>query len=256
MPETAMPIDPCNPAEVYACCGLWELLALAGESGEGRFELDAARPHEAKFILKTPAHIDLTDVALALRDTTAVCLQRQPDITPEKDAIAPVQLDLLNRSVTLDWWLTPFWDDSNEFKCWAGQVTSRKLFGELPQLIDPDTARLDAAVYATTRIGIDPRGTWRALEIGYSLNEQGQRWRIYPLAECLAAIGIQSFRPQCKQYRCDYWLWQEPLPLAVARTAMLRPWGGLAATPYRFPILRRGRYKFFDFAQIQEDSHG
>lgn len=207
-------------------------------------------------MLNMPGHTDLTDVARALRNTTPVCLQRQPDIAPEKDAIAPVQLALFNRSITLDWWLTPFWDDSNEFKCWAGQVTSKKLFRELPAIINPDAARLDTAVYATTRIGLDPRGTWRALELGYSLNEQGQPWRIYPLAECLAAIGIQSFRPKCEQYHCNYWLWQEALPLAVARTAMLGPWRGLAVKAYRFPILRRGRYKFFDFAQIQEDSHG
>lgn len=257
MPDIDLEIDPCNPAEVYACCGLWELMALAGEAGEGRFALDAARPREAHFVLNAPGNFGLADAARSLRGTTAVCLQRQPDMAqPAKDPVAPVRLTLFDRNLTLDWWLTPFWDDSNEFKCWAGQVTSKKLFDELPRLIDPAQARLDKAVYATTRIGLDPRGTWRALQVGYSLNEQGQAWRTYPLAESLAAIGMQSFRPRCQQYRCDYWLWQETLPLAVARTAMLGPWSGLASKAYRFPILRRGRYKFFDFAKIQEDSHG
>jgi CRISPR-associated protein Csx14 len=252
MAELRIPLDPCNPAQFYACCGLIELFEMSGVHTVSKFETDWRRPREAMFALKAELELRLTAVVTAVRTATYKTLPRPEaeDKTPESDSIAPVQVSILGREVVLDWWLEWFHHKARHLKCWAGQVTTQKLFSILPMLIAEKDLSFDAGVATTTRFGIDPRSAWVALNLGYSPNEQGQESRTYPAVEMLGAFGLQGFRPAGDRAQgFTYHLWLSPLPQVVARTVCAQTWSGCESSAYRFSLGERGSYKYFSLAE-------
>lgn len=247
MPELRLAIDPCNPGQFYACCGLAELFDLAGEETISRFIVKSYRAREAEFVVQNHGGLTLRSAMGALKG--AKYTPGQVDQPPNKDSIAPISVSIFGQDFKLDWWLNQFHDGATAFKCWAGQVTTQKLTSELPRLVSIDEASLDADGFTSTRFGIDPRSAWVALDLGYSPNEQGQESRTYPVVELLAAFGLQGFRPEgSRSQGFTYALWLEPLPCVVARTAAVQPWRGLPVAQYHFQLGERGSYKFFTFA--------
>ena len=248
MSELRIQIDPCNPGQFYACCGLLELAELSGRETLSRFFTDEHRPREAAFGVESGGDLFLELIVDAIRNAKFV--SGASDKPPYNDSIAPAAVHIFDHDVQLDWWLDEFHDRATALKCWAGQVTTHKLTQELPKLLSADEASLDASGFTSTRFGIDPRSAWVALNLGYSPNEQGQESRTYPLVELLAAFGLQGFRPDGDRARgFRYALWLEPLPHIVARSASCEPWDGLPSARYRFRLGQRGSYKFFDFAE-------
>jgi CRISPR-associated protein Csx14 len=250
MPELSISIDPCNPGLFYACCGVIELFELSGADTRSQFRFDHHYPRTAEFVLASDSELDLGSLVKAIRDSNfSPYARRSADKPPEKDSIAPVSASIFGKKFDLDWWLDEFHDRATSLKCWAGQVTTQKLFSELPKLLGSDSVSFDADGYTSTRFGVDPRAAWVSLDLGYSPNEQGQQSRTYPVVELFAAFGLQGFRPagdRSKGFR--YSLWRSPLPRIVARTASAQPWEGLEAVQYEFQLGGRGSYKFFCFA--------
>jgi CRISPR-associated protein Csx14 len=248
VPNLRIPMDPLNPGQFYACCGLVELFELSGPKVLSHFELDSNRPRKAEFVLFSDDELNLDFVIKSVRDSK--CVPGSIDAPPGNDSIAPISVFLFNQRLELDWWLNDFHDRARSLKCWAGQVTTKKLMFELPQLLPPDNASFDSDGFTSTRFGIDPRSAWVSLNLGYSPNEQGQESRTFPVVEMLAAFGLQGFRPagdRAQGFR--YALWLKPLPGIVARTAAAKPWEGLQAACYQFELGQRGSYKFFSFAE-------
>jgi CRISPR-associated protein Csx14 len=255
MPELRIEFDPCNPAQFYACCGLIELFDLIGANTLSRFQVDWHRPRKATFVLVSAASLELGAMATALRTASYRTLRRttkreNAPVAPDKDPIAPVFVKILGKRFVLDWWLDEFHEKAGSLKCWAGKVTTKGLFTELPKLLAADHPFFDQSAFTTTRFGIDPRSAWVALNLGYSPNEQGQPARTYPLVEMLAIFGLQGFRPGgSRSDGFTYHLWCSPLFRAVARSACVKPWDGLAFATYRFALSERGSYKYFGFAE-------
>lgn len=253
MNELRIPIDPLNPGHFYACCGLLELLEPAHEWLESRFESTARMPRRSEFLLRSEAPIDLKAALEAVRLAE---YKAQPGAEGEVDgaAILPVLARLPGREVVLDWWLHEFRDKATNLKCWAGQMTSQRLFDELPQYVDSDlnpNELFTSARAVSSRFGVDPRSSWNTLDAGYSLNEQGQDALAFPVVELLAAFGLQRFRPASRNRDCvPYALWGEWLHQSVAGLAANQPWIGLEARQYEFKIAMRGQsYKYFTFGE-------
>jgi CRISPR-associated protein Csx14 len=243
-------MNPLNPGQFFACCGLLELVTLDNVGALSRFVLDAFRPRAAEFIIETQHNhcISLTEVLTRLKEAHA----DYPDENIEP-AVRPVSIPYSGTSLILDWWLNEFRDGTKNLKCWAGQVTTKNLVSELLTLLDyADTAGdlFDCSSMAKAKFGVDPRSAWNALDVGFSPNEHGRDSATFPAVEILAAIGLQGFRPKAE--RRDgvcYCLWQTPLPAAVARLAFSQPWAGLPHRRYSFAIRKRGQsYKYFTFA--------
>lgn len=250
MPELRISLDPCNPGQFYACCGLTELFDMAGAHVLSRFQVDHRRPRFAEFVLTSNSELDLNCIVKSIREAGFVTLPRKSaDKPPQRDSIAPASVLIFNKNVDLDWWLDHFHERARSLKCWAGQVTTHKLLSELPKLLPPTNISFDADGFTSTRFGIDPRSAWMARNLGYSPNEQGQESRTYPVVEMLAAFGLQGFRPRGdRKNGFRYALWLTPLPSKIARTASAQPWDGLQASQYKFELGERGSYKFFCFA--------
>lgn len=250
MNELRVRLDPLNPGQFFACCGLLELVNLDHHGALSRFVLHQSQPRVADFMIGGQDHcMGLADVLARLR----IAEPEFPDQQIEP-AIRPVSIPFNGTTLVLDWWLNEFRDGTVNLKCWAGQVTTNKLFSELLRSLD-DTSS-DADLFERLRMtkdkfGVDPRSAWNALDFGFSPNEHGRDSATFPAVEILAAIGLQSFRPQAERRQgVRYCLWQTPLPAAVARLAFRQPWTGLPHRQYSFSIKKRGQsYKYFTFAQ-------
>jgi CRISPR-associated protein Csb3 len=247
-------MDPMNPGQFFACCGLWELFDLREARALAHFEMDERRPRQAEFVLQGESELSLAAVVNALREA------KVEPMPHEQESIAPVRIRLGEASVELDWWLDSFHEKAGRLKCWAGQQTSLSIASELVKRLpaDADARLLNHAAMTTTRFGVDPRSAWSAKDVGYSPNEHQQESASFPAVELLAATGLSGFRParrerksagNFREWEYVYALWPRPLPRVVARLACCAPWDGLGALAYRFELGKRGNYKVFRFSQ-------
>ncbi len=240
-----------NPGEFLACCGLLEVAHRTRTTGQppvGYFK-------ESQFNLSGSEH---SIIELLSRLVSEAPLLAESD--GSSDAIAPLALPTLG--LRLDWWRQS--GDSKEpwrktaFKLWAGQQTSMTVWAALRDstrvLIDNDAIASDRPLSCramlTGRFGFDPGAAWNALDAGFSPNEQGYDVASAPIAELLAAVGIQRVRPMPTDDRdeFEYVAWTTPLAANVV------PAGACGCIPdphakrFRFRITSRGSYGCFTTA--------
>jgi len=254
VPDTnlSVKLDPLNPGQFFACCGLLELLSMAEPGLLSHFALESKRPRLASFCVQTARGSEALGMVLRrLRGATATFPDEhiKPPVRPAVIAFEP--------ELTLDWWLDEFHDKTTNIKCWAGQVTTRRLFEELLPLLDTDSTGeglFERSALTSSLFGVDPRSAWNTLDLGFSPNEHNVASTIFPAVEVLAAIGLQYFRPDSsKRSAVRYSLWKDPLPASIARLAFSAPWDGMGVDDFVFEICKRGQsYKYFSFARSAE----
>ena len=248
---TRLDLDPTNPGQVLACLGILDLAAEQDPDAVGRFRDGVIEEGRARFEVSAGNRTRIADLPALLRGLVA-----QEIALPGNRAIAPVKLAGLGALRELDWWLKPARTEESPLKLWAGQVTSLQLVWEVMSALKrPDLelsdvpSLLQQSVPMRSTFGIDPRAAWHSLDVGYSPNDIQQRVLGFPVVELLGAVGLQSFLlkqvdPRSRKYR--YLLWQEPLPLPVARAAFSGAVEGLEGMCYEFLIRKRGSFKVFD----------
>ncbi len=254
MSDLRVQLDPLNPGQFYACCGLLELVALEHGPVMSRFETEPRYPRVSWFHLQGVPPEFLAAALERLR-AAASSISFHPRF---EASISPATLRLGAHTLELDWWLDEFREKPAPVKCWAGQVTTRKLFEELLSLLDNASSGSDLferSRLTKSKFGVDPRAAWNARDCGYSPNEHGTDSATFTAVEVLAAIGLQTFRPavQRRNRTSLYSLWTAPLPVCVARSAAGVPWDGLPHRRFQFSIGSRGQsYKYFRFGQAPE----
>jgi CRISPR-associated protein Csx14 len=242
MVERRLTLDPHNPGQFFACCGLFELAELAAPGGDAWFESGTST-----FVLSTDA---------TLMPPPQLGLESQANLEgkPYDATLEPLELLADGRAFELDWWLNETRTDKSPFKTHGGQQTPRRVLGELLGLLDYTVSLPDLmtfSVYTKSRLGLDARSAWEALDAGYSPNDIGQAAATFPWVEVLAAVGLQGFRPaDDARFHFRYSAWLSPLSLVAARAAVAAPWAGLPSQSYRFQIAIRGQgYKTLQFAE-------
>lgn len=246
-------LDPLNPGQFFACCGLFELLSQGEPGLLSHFVLDPRMPRIARFQIDVKSgHEGLSPILRSLRSAAVEFPNDEVEAS-----VRPARLGFGTQEVTLDWWLDEFRDKTVNIKCWAGQVTTRRLFDELLPLLDADATCDDLfnrSALTSSLFGVDPRSAWNTLDLGFSPNEHKVASTVFPAVEILAAIGLQFFRPDSRRRsEVRYSLWKEPLPASIARLAFIEPWSGLPVESLAFEICKRGQsYKYFSFAKSTE----
>lgn len=236
MHEYRIPLDPTNPGQFFACCGLFELAELAAPGGLAAFEAAGAA-----FVLRTESALPPPSLALAPPGSL--------DGKPYDRKLEPLELEADGHCLVLNWWLTDALTKKSALKMHGARQETRAMFQELLGLLDYDVpveVLFHACKYTTTRFGLDFRAAWDAQDLGYSPNDLQGRAKAaatFPWIEVLAVIGLQGFRPaeRATRSRYRYSTWQQPLSLAPARAACAAPWTGLQSDQFEFQLGRRGQ---------------
>jgi CRISPR-associated protein Csx14 len=248
--QITLDVDLRNPAHFFAACGIFELAGRRWPESEAWFEA-------ATFRIATNALYEEEPLATIL----GAIIEADPLVRPASDAdhfdgkIAP--LILCSNDVRLDWWLRPGGSaEADVFKLWSGQQRPQVIFADLHATLrqlapKPTRNLLRERAPMSGRFGFDPAPAWNALDVGFSPDAQKAKVLTAPATEIFAAIGLQGFRPRRERRDVAYAAWETPLPLPIARAAAS---GALGGRRFRFPVVQRGKYKAFGFAEELEET--
>lgn len=212
-PTIRVHLDPTNPGQFFACCGLLELADRLWGEAEGWFE-------PGEFRMATGGELpDLMD-----RVSQATLTQ----LVPDDNTASPIEIGTPFRDLRLDWWLDEL-AGGRELKVWAGSMESARIARAMqhamrdgrfhrPDLFDvgviaydPDnTAKKVEPFYFDARRG--PNAHSR--DVGFSPNDLQLTTTAFPAVEFLCLVGLQRSLPartdQPRVFR--YHTWTRPLP--------------------------------------------
>jgi hypothetical protein len=214
-------VDPTNPGQFFACCGLLELADRLFGGAEASFERD-------RFHLRVRG--GLPDLIRAISEVNLI------QVDPDDDTSSPIEMNLPGGSLRLDWWLDER-AGGKELKVWAGTMESVRIsramqhamrderFGT-PYLFDvglivydPDDGRKKVEPFY-----FDARRCPNAhsRDVGFSPNDLGMTTTAHPAVEFLCLVGLQ----RCLPARTDrprlfeYHTWSISLPPSLIPAAV------------------------------------
>lgn len=254
----AVDVDPTNPGQFFACCGLLELTSRLDPSATGRFE-------GAHFVVEgLPL---LQDVLTALTGATFEHLD--PNDATASPLLLGAPFDL-----RLDWWK----DESaggRELKVWAGTMQSTRIVQAMtaalraPELQVPELFDVGQVVYdpaePTKKVEpfyFDARRAPNAhsRDVGFSPNDLDLTTTAFPAVEALCFIGLQRCRPRAVPRRrriFEYRTWPVPLPICVVPAVVAGSAPMRGARSYRFETwFRTGQKKHKAFRAAVPVSEG
>jgi CRISPR-associated protein Csb3 len=267
-------VDPTNPGQFFACCGLLELAERLWPGAEVTGSFSAPRFQRSLFSMSAQVALCSSDLVKLLINCERTAVDpyqpiRGSDGKPVKDAkkTKPVLLRRNDNSggeqfsLRLAWWLDELAGKQTRFKTWSAHKSAEELIGEAVEAIKGDQITdvnlLQQPVGMTSRLGLDPRSSWNTLDTGFSPNDQKLAVDTYPATELLAAIGLETFRPSPAEDGYVYAIWSNPLPAIVARAAASGNLDIHGITRYCFEVASRGKFKYFTKAALLERStHG
>lgn len=269
-------VEPTNPGQFFACCGLLELADRHWGGAEGCFEEKAPlfllRPTKAVPALVACTLIEaisrcvltntMTDVQLRRRDDLSSIPKKQREnasLEGEKKALDALWREsplLLHEpfNLRLDW----FVDEragGDTFKTWAGQqavvdialgMKAAVAAGDWSPTSPEDwlSKPLDSNS-VPFNFDSDLGGMGSDRDIGFSLDPlKSIKVQTRPLVEFLAFIGLQRFRPARigtgNRFRFSWWF--EPLVPEVATAAACGALESPKARAFEFRLLYRTKY--------------
>ncbi len=259
-PSITVAVDPTNPGQFFACCGLLELADRLWPGTEGWFG-EGGREF----------HVTCDDSKGSLRELLEVLTQQIPKAIERLEIngleVAPIIAPLAfsfdgedSKGFTLDAW-TQIRAEKGEAKVisnppwnfWSGQQTSLRIWTALrseliSQMVhwnwDDTKDVFNRRLFQKGRFGFDPGPAWNALDVGFSPNEQGIEVESSAVVELLAAIGIQRFRPLMNDRKdgFDYYTWNRAYSPSIAAAAMAGQLKVRQSLRFRTSVISRGQY--------------
>jgi CRISPR-associated protein Csx14 len=244
VPTIRVPVDPANPGQFFACCGLLELAhcldrdrCVQGWFQEDHFALAGGVTDLLDRFRKSMfEQIDLSQTELRYRNGKVPKIPEQ--VNPVK--ITPAGGD----SLTLDWWLRP--SVHNGLKIWSGSNSVRALVEDVFEVIRNDNS--DNILQKDIQLERQPFffAATRAIherEFGVSLDKIDRDFVHYPYVELLAMIGLQRCRPiPLDGGRFQYCSWSLPISAELAGPVV----AGLVESLI---------HECFTFAVVERDDH-
>jgi len=250
-PNITINVDPTNPGQFFACCGLLEIAHRLTGQAQGWF-----RNEDREFCICADSSLEA--IVQTILDATIQSLDEKDDKAP------PLHFQASTFSMRLDWWNDTLAGGS-VLKTWAGQqrveviyeklrVNLRKVYeqGISPNILAISLCDDSIPFYLNSVTGTHSS----SIDVGYSLNalNGNQMTRltstVMPATEVFAFIGLQRFRPSQVKRRFHYHTWRVPRTPLVAAT--LQHLSDEEVTAYAFELLYRTKYlKSFLTAQLQ-----
>lgn len=259
-------VDPANPGQFFACCGLLELADRLWGDAEGRFE-------QREFCVDCAGCADELLARLVMDPPEE--LTKLENGLPVKRLIAPLRFTFdggASYPITADAWTQtrvektkPVVSANRPWNFWSGNQKSFEIWSDLrfalarqlPCFMGPNSkSLLFQRVPLTGRFGFDPGAAWNAIDVGFSPNTQTMPVASSPATEMLAAIGIQRFRPlfsdNLKSFL--YATWGQPLLPAAAAAAASSLVLVMPAVRFRGRVVDRGQYGALSYSTLLEGS--
>ena len=259
MAQASIPVDPFNPAQVFACMGLLEAANILLGNAEGGFnwgksadlfylraDVDAS-PVRVILSFLTTANVKWLSPHADLRERDGGDTEVHPGIAASgvpKAADLPGVLygryEATDREVPLGYWA----DGSGRFattfkKSTNGASSHIRVKNALDAIRQLDPARteldpLNQDARTESLFRLDLRGVVDPIHGGFSPDNLRKgpkggldvRVATYPLCELLAVIGLQHARPdRIDSEHFTYNVWDRMLPPVIARAAIAAPLG-------------------------------
>ena len=250
-------VDPTNPGQFFACCGLLELADRLWPGAEGWF---AEGGREFRIACGGTLHYLLAvlvmDPPTAIERLECNSLEVPPIIAPlsfsfDGGSTTAIELDAWTRIAVLK--SVPQVISNPPWNFWSGQQTSLRIWSALRAELVAQLRRFipnqfeelfSQRLFQKGRFGFDPGPAWNALDVGFSPNEHNMEVESSPAVEMLAVVGLQRFRPVMNDGRdsFDYFTWHSPYSPAVAAAAMAGAMPEKCAIRYRGSVVSRGQY--------------
>ena len=235
---TTVSFNPRNFGQYAAGLGAAELAHLAGHRVKIGFrKID---PISTEIQIATDAAVDWSKILDGIK-RLIVSDQKTSLHFPAESKVknkGPIVLTLPFADIELDWWFDDFL--SKLIRCPFGSQPAESKFRNIASEVRKlnGLADLQAAFDARAKDGtilyFDRRGVPSRSSLGYSTDMADEAVPSYAYVEILAAIGMQTFRPQAiridRKDTLRYFVWEKMLPRAEAALAVLYPWDGLPGT--------------------------
>lgn len=230
-------VDPTNPGQFFACCGLLELADRLWGFSEAWFEAETfcirAEHPDASLskLLEAARSIRLSENNGASPDEDE---DKEEDSEDETGSLAII----FPTSIRLDWW------EDKSIKPWAGSMKENKIFLAMCNAIDPQCVdpfdqgevvfdpqlppspgkKQGAKAKKREPFYFDARRGASALpiDVGFSTDALGISTAAHPVVEALCLIGLQRCRPKPteKPRVFDYYAWHTPLAASIVPAAV------------------------------------
>jgi hypothetical protein len=220
-PSICVHVDPANPGQFFACCGLLELAermfgVAAGSFERGHFHIWA--DGDLPGLIQASSEAELTQVDL--NDNTS----------------SPIEMALPSRPLRLDWWLDER-AGGKDLKVWAGTMESVRIARAM-QYAMRDERFMSPGLFDVGLIAYDPDDPRKKVEpfyfdarrcpnahsrdVGFSANDLGMTTIAHPAVELLCLVGLQRCLPsKSGQPRVfEYFIWSIPLPPCLMPAAV------------------------------------
>lgn len=266
-PQIKIQVDPTNPGQFFACCGLLELADRLTGKAEGWFEND-----KGEFVIN--AETDLETLAQKIVHAQMKFLDKDDEadntkkIQIQKDSAVLIGEPFMIR---IDWWKKPS-KDGEKFKNWAGRQKIHNILNclcdSLKEIVKKSGVGcnlLSQGNHCKSRplyfsSDSDFGSYSSSIDLGFSLNAlQGtprtrMKTLIMPATEFFAFIGLQRFRPLRLHNRDEfiYQTWDIPLSPKIASICAHERIFSRKFPKYRFKLMYRTEYlKAFLTATLQ-----
>jgi CRISPR-associated protein Csx14 len=226
-------VDPTNPGQFFACCGLLELADRLWPGAGGWFQEEEFRV--------TCGH-ELNELV------PEICKASLKQLDPDDDTGSAIELGEPFRPLLLDWWHDELFGFRNrlngkELKVWAGTMESVRIAKSM-QLALRDERFLSPDLFNVGLVAYDPEDSDKKVEpyyfdarrgpnahsrdVGFSPNDLGMTTMAFPAVEFLCLVGVQRARaePTEQQRIYDYYTWPAPiltnliLPVSTGRLSV------------------------------------
>jgi CRISPR-associated protein Csb3 len=260
-------VDPANPGQFFACCGLLELANRLWHGAEGWF-------HDHDFSIACAGTLGelISRLAEANIQSTLSEGQRQrlgTLLSKAKAKLTPEELEEKTHlqemwkherlhlsapfALWLDWWRDER-GERTELKTWAAKQLVAEMAEAMLTIIAKaswreslDPGNLFVTIHANTlpfNFDSDLSGQGSARDAGFSFDTLGVKCAFRPLLELLAFIGLQRFRPDIARgdNLLRFSLWSLPLPPPVAAAAACGALTLGVRRSYEFRLFHRTKY--------------
>jgi CRISPR-associated protein Csx14 len=261
-PTIEMAVDVSNPGQVFACCGIFELvhrIVMGERRALGWFE-DIDKVH-TKFLIEAYDHnndpLKINNILQKLKE----CEIKELEYNDKEGPL------LIGKpfNFIIDW-RGPYPQNSC-VKTWAAQQRISSITKMLRDAIpdDPliDESMLEHTAFLSKRVtSFDASNSQNKIDVGFSFDKLKKAGLEYSLpvffyTELFALFGLQRFIPassSTRRYQRYYYIWKEPLDIINASSSITILNEELSTNKYSFNLyLResRGRYKSFALAKME-----